>query len=272
MPTTSERARRLRFKEQGLCRCGRRKPIEGRAKCQECLDAKNKLYTAHKIKGLCVNCGKQSLEGRTRCEECVDVRRQKTISNVTNGLCFCGRQPVKGKKCCIECTNTRKKLHLNRKSQGLCRRCGKSSEKIHCLKCLDDRKQISLRRKAEGLCCSCGKRKPVNNRVQCRVCSLKATARMTCGLSKFKELGLKLHDQSYRCVESGTRIHIGEDAALDHFIPKSKGGTNELDNLRWVHHWINSMKGTMSNADFQVKLDDFLVQIVKFRFGIDIHK
>ena len=34
---------------------------------------------------------------------------------------------------------------------------------------------------------------------------------------------------------------------LDHVIPRSRGGTNDLTNLRTAHHWCNSVRGDLSH-------------------------
>jgi 5-methylcytosine-specific restriction endonuclease McrA len=55
--------------------------------------------------------------------------------------------------------------------------------------------------------------------------------------------------QSYRCALTG-KILTPEDAELDHKIPLSKGGTNQLGNLQWIAKEINKAKGSMTNEEF----------------------
>jgi 5-methylcytosine-specific restriction endonuclease McrA len=51
---------------------------------------------------------------------------------------------------------------------------------------------------------------------------------------------------------------IGINASVDHRTPKSKGGSNELDNLQWVDIRINKMKGDMTHEKFVVFLQSFV--------------
>lgn len=55
--------------------------------------------------------------------------------------------------------------------------------------------------------------------------------------------------QHGRCVLSGRRLNgrVNKQVALDHIIPKSKGGQTSLDNLRWTTYEINIAKGTMTD-------------------------
>jgi len=54
-------------------------------------------------------------------------------------------------------------------------------------------------------------------------------------------------------VVYGTTCHLcrveGADTA-DHLIPRSKGGSDDLRNLRPAHHGCNSLRGDMSLADW----------------------
>ena len=52
------------------------------------------------------------------------------------------------------------------------------------------------------------------------------------------------------CGYTGLPIVIGANASIDHKQPKSKGGTDELQNLHWVHYQINMMKGDMDLLEF----------------------
>lgn len=55
--------------------------------------------------------------------------------------------------------------------------------------------------------------------------------------------------QSYRCALTGS-VLTPEDAELDHKIPLSKGGTNQLGNLQWIAKEVNKAKGRMTNEEF----------------------
>lgn len=48
-------------------------------------------------------------------------------------------------------------------------------------------------------------------------------------------------------------MHIG-DACIDHIIPISAGGTNDLHNLQWISEEANRAKGTMTHEQFIIEL------------------
>lgn len=58
-----------------------------------------------------------------------------------------------------------------------------------------------------------------------------------------------LKQQSFRCALSGVEISP-DTARLDHIMPVSQGGTDEIDNLQWLHVDANTAKGTMSQEQF----------------------
>ena len=68
-------------------------------------------------------------------------------------------------------------------------------------------------------------------------------------LPTHNELMTLIERQGYRCALSGVRLEP-EHAVIDHIVPVSKGGDNEIDNLQWVHTVANKMKGNMSNESF----------------------
>jgi hypothetical protein len=72
----------------------------------------------------------------------------------------------------------------------------------------------------------------------------------TAALAKRKKIGAKLRRQvfdrdSYRCVDCGISPSIDPSCVLhiDHRIPVSKGGTNDLDNLQVLCDQCNAGKG-----------------------------
>ncbi len=55
--------------------------------------------------------------------------------------------------------------------------------------------------------------------------------------------------QDYRCALTGREL-TPQTASLDHKVPLSNGGTNELENVWIVHHKANTAKGTLSTQEF----------------------
>ncbi len=52
------------------------------------------------------------------------------------------------------------------------------------------------------------------------------------------------------CDYTGETMERGRNAALDHIIPKNRGGTNNLDNLHFVLVNVNNLKARMMENEF----------------------
>lgn len=168
-------------------------------------------------------------------------------------------------------TQRQKEIRAIRLSQGLCQDgCGKPIVigKKYCSKCLELKSKHRADLVSQGLCQEgCGRpTNPKNSR--CKICLLKSIAKKSTGnVNNAKELGIKLVAQNYRCPYTGAYIHVGENASIDHIIPRSKGGTNKPDNLEWVHIAINTLKGDMRKEEFVEYFDKFLTDAFHFRGG-----
>ena len=68
--------------------------------------------------------------------------------------------------------------------------------------------------------------------------------------TRWKELLDMLESQEYKCPFTGVLLVPGDNASIDHIIPKSKGGTNDIINLQWVDFKYNTIKNDMSNDEF----------------------
>lgn len=51
------------------------------------------------------------------------------------------------------------------------------------------------------------------------------------------------------CALTGKTINV-QDAELDHIVPQSRGGSHEMNNLRWVWNKANQAKGDMLDDEF----------------------
>lgn len=112
-------------------------------------------------------------------------------------------------------------------------------------------------RKSRSECRGCGRPSKV---AFCRICTLKRIASNNLkDRSRAKEIGLLLHKQGHRCAYTGLPLILGINASIDHIVPRSQGGTNEITNLQWVDTRINRMRGTMADAEFKV----FLVRLAQ---------
>jgi len=93
---------------------------------------------------------------------------------------------------------------------------------------------------------------------------LKSIARKTAGKINCVELQKLFLSQVRRCVYSGIRLVLGDNASIDHKTPTSRGGGHEIENLQWVDIRINRMKGDMTDSEFRA----FLAVIGKHMFAM----
>lgn len=161
-----------------------------------------------------------------------------------DGRCaHCGKEPYRTFRECERCLKAkacrRKRLVVERREAGTCTGCGRDrddSRFITCAKCRSGvsgaRNAQARARRAAGLC-GCGELPTVG--VRCEFCWLKHRARDVAGdTTKWQELKALLVDQQFRCAYSGTLLVLGENATVDHKIPRSRGGSNEIENLHWI--------------------------------------
>jgi hypothetical protein len=66
------------------------------------------------------------------------------------------------------------------------------------------------------------------------------TARMLASLWK-RQRGL--------CALSGRKLD--RTAHIDHIVPASLGGSDEIGNLRWLDPWVNTARGTLTDDEFR---------------------
>lgn len=162
-------------------------------------------------------------------------------------------------------SETKRKSRL--KSESLCVNCGKPAvaSRYRCSECCEkdnkNNKQRKTKLKELGLCIDCGKSEARNKSLKCEMCTIKVTCRTHFGSTdRHQELQTLLNSQNRTCPYTGIKLVLGSNASLDHKVPKSAGGDNEIQNLQWVHVWINSMKGVLCEEEFKKELKEFLLQ------------
>ena len=57
---------------------------------------------------------------------------------------------------------------------------------------------------------------------------------------------MQLWIENPKCFVCGKNIEIFSDATIEHIIPRSKGGTNHLNNLAVSHRLCNEFKGSLT--------------------------
>lgn len=177
--------------------------------------------------GLCGRCGELSPNHHT-CEACKQKARE---------LAAAYRQRKRDEGICIKCgTNPVEPPH------------------VKCNKCLAYQKKLWHHKIAEGAsinkCARCRSDRIEGHRY-CEVCYLKHIAAKRLGAAaRWQEIQSLFQQQDGKCSYSGLSIRLGVDADLDHRVPVSKGGTNEIENLQWVHDMANTMKWHYTEDEF----------------------
>jgi 5-methylcytosine-specific restriction endonuclease McrA len=173
-------------------------------------------------------------------------------------------------------------LRKQRREKGLCAWCGKEVEKIlknratgklytTCRACsrYNATKQENRRkqRSSEGLCERCGKNPPKKGVKNCLTCVKKMSAQQKryrqtrffenkarSGAYRYsvkfaQQLAFLWKRQRGFCVLTGRRLNR-YNAEIDHIVPRSKGGTEDIQNLRFLHRDVNQAKRALSDKDF----------------------
>lgn len=93
------------------------------------------------------------------------------------------------------------------------------------------------------------KKHPMNQNVCIKI--LKATSyRLYKTNTKWLDLYEILEKQNFKCPLSGYLLKLGDNASLDHILPRSRGGSNTITNLQWVDKEVNVMKWNHTPDEF----------------------
>lgn len=72
---------------------------------------------------------------------------------------------------------------------------------------------------------------------------------------------LKLKEQEFKCFYTGKLLLPGDNLSIDHKIPRSKGGTDSLENLVWVDIAVNRIKNNVDLEEFLIESSPLLEEI-----------
>lgn len=140
--------------------------------------------------------------------------------------------------------------------KGLCISCPRAAklDRTQCEECLGRRSRecfaASKKRVTEGLCYDC--RSPATVGKYClhhwfrKVSSFHNTGTRRNG----EPLEKLFRAQDMKCAYTGVFLVPGVNASVDHKVPCSRGGSNNIDNLQWVDLKINRMKTDMTHEEF----------------------
>jgi 5-methylcytosine-specific restriction endonuclease McrA len=193
---------------------------------------------------------------------------------------YCKKQPATdGKKKCQKCLEKVKNsgimFRLKSKEKGICYRCGINPLTTHsiCDGCRVRHKaemdHYKNERVANGLCAECGKSPLSGKSRSCETCILKAMAKAHFKDVKKWLLLRQIFDSNLVCPYSGIQLVLGNNASLDHRIPKSKGGSDEIENLQFIHVWCNTIKSNTEESIFLDNLNEFAMNVIKNKSGVD---
>jgi hypothetical protein len=229
-----------------------------------------KWYEERKAQGRCIRCRKITDAG-TLCSRCsklnIDAERERRDRYKKEGRCMlCGRPRGKrGKSRCDECVEARRLRYHEKKKGGICRNCKNPTNRpggTFCSSCLSTQKRRRGERLALGVCLECAAARLPDN-ARCEIHYLRSVAKRTLGDRALAE-GIKaiLLAQDFICPFTGRKLTLGLDAALDHKLPKVRGGADAVENVQWIYAPINEMKSYRTDEEFL----ELVAEVYKQRF------
>lgn len=159
-----------------------------------------------------------------------------------------------------------RKWQEEQKLKGLCIECSNPTTGLRCTTCNKRRAEYRKRKKLEwkekGLCNQCGK-ETIKGKNQCEKHYLMQVSLDRLGSTKYWEnLQALLKTQNYKCAITKDNISFESDIELDHILPTSKGGLNDLSNVRWVTKEVNRLKGNLTDSELKAlcyKISNYLI-------------
>ena len=186
---------------------------------------------------------------------------EKRKSQGLCGLCGLPRESI-SKSTCDKCRKRQSEKYKARRASGLCFTCNEPvvDGASYCAKHYDMRMARRDEKRVAGQCYECGKRPAVANGKRCERCCLKNVSSQLHDIT-VDDLLRKIDAQDRLCALSGRKLLIGINCHLDHIVPKSRGGTDELSNLRWVDKDINQARHGLLDEEFIQLINEVLNHI-----------
>ncbi len=176
------------------------------------------------------------------------------------GICVDCKKPRDNPqhKLCVGCTLKRKEYTFDKVYvRKLCSKCPnpRDSSLTTCKSCTALSSIYSKKKRQvridQGLCAQCSTPIVKNKSHLCACCMLKQMSKKALDTPKhwvlIKEL---LEKQNYLCAYTGEKLILGENASIDHIIPKARGGENKIENLQWTTLEVNLAKRDLTHEEF----------------------
>lgn len=196
------------------------------------------LRNKRRAAGKCTDCGREPDSGFLRCRTCrvnCATKKKRLFKHWTPEQ----RRRYRGRK-----DLQRKRCQLRWREAGLCRYCGSLPlpNRTTCDNCRKRRQEQKARAEQR-------------KKIPCSLCGVTTNPRhelcFSCRCkSRQRSLEALLRDQGSRCIYSDLLLEIGKNAHLDHRVPRSRGGSNTIDNLQWLDARINRMKTDFTHEEF----------------------
>jgi 5-methylcytosine-specific restriction endonuclease McrA len=112
------------------------------------------------------------------------------------------------------------------------------------------RRRWADRNAAVGLCVNCT-RPAAPGAKNCEKHLLMALSRKHLGTGRYwAELLALLDAQDRLCPYTGEPLQVGVNASIDHIVPRSRGGAEQIENLHWVATSVNQAKAALLHDEF----------------------
>jgi len=162
----------------------------------------------------------------------------KAITDLTKG------------RICVLCNKYKERSHFYEHPTGFnglgsrCKECI-ASEPVR-----PSKKKLYQERKHKKLCVKCGE-SAIETNVFCIDCWFQDRASYRLGTSSYaKDIKELWNKQNGRCFYTNEILVPGKNASIDHQIPTSRGGNNDISNLRWVTTQVNMIKSSLTHEEF----------------------
>lgn len=272
--------RRLRLKEAELCIDCAEPALSGHSRCAVCKQANLSRYREWGAAGLCTRCGdNKEQQTKSHCNKCLDyikTYRRELITELTDAnLCIsCLGENDSSNQFCKTCQSEKSIVYEQRKLLGQCVKCALPAQKnlSHCITCLEVFSERYYSKKELGICVSCSGEK-LEHTHHCLECWLKLTSYRALGnREQWKELQQLLFSQNFKCAYTGVTLIPGLNTSVDHIIPKSRGGSNDITNIQWILKPLNTLKGELTHDEFISNLQNYLklIQLILERNSAEI--